>query len=65
MSRELLIAILSEWLIAHTPGNYELTDSETKYSVPDFFAVTDALFKLKGITGEEIAIRPEDVGEKP
>ncbi len=57
MSRELLIKILSEWVINQTGRIEELTSQEGVYSVQDFMAVTDALFKLKGIEGEMVTLK--------
>lgn len=61
LTRELLIRILSEWVIAHTPGNYDYEAEDALFTISDFMAVTNTLFKLKGIQGETITIG----GDKP
>ena len=59
--RDLLIRILSEWMIKNPPP--ELTKPNARYSVPDFFAVTDLLGNLKGVKGEAFTLGKKDIGK--
>jgi len=57
--RELLIKILSEWVIFHSPGRYDFNAKDALYDVADFLSVTDLLFDLKGTKGETFTIKGE------
>lgn len=56
MTRDLLIRILSDWSVRQSAKIDALTAPDAPFSVQDFMDVTEALFALKGITGETITI---------
>ena len=65
MTRELLIKVLSEWVLAHGPGTYNYNAKNARYAVADFMAITDFLFYLKGVKGESFTINKQEGEEKP